>query len=240
MAKDHPLNEFYGDIFGTYDRINRIFTFGRDRSWRAKAVDVCLASDPSSVLDLCTGTGDYILEVARRTGHGILLTGFDFSREMLQVAREKARKQGEKDPAAPIRFLEGDAAEMPFGEGEFDAVGITFGIRNLVYENSHAEKHLSEIYRVLSPGGRLIVLESARPSNPVWRPFNAFYLRFILPYLGGLISGNLGAYRYLARSSRNYYSIAEMCSILSRAGFTCVQTRALFLGSVMLVVAEKK
>jgi demethylmenaquinone methyltransferase/2-methoxy-6-polyprenyl-1,4-benzoquinol methylase len=93
---------------------------------------------------------------------------------------------------------------------------------------------------VLRTGGQLVVLESSRPENPLWRWFNALYLRFILPYLGGWISGNLKAYQYLASSSKNYYSLREMAEILEKAGFELSHSRSLFLGSVMLLVLEKK
>ncbi|RLD65807.1 MAG: SAM-dependent methyltransferase, partial [Bacteroidetes bacterium] len=138
-----------------------------------------------------------------------------------------------------IKFMQGDVGQMPFEDNSFGAMGITFGIRNLVYENSNASKHLAELYRVLKRGGRFVVLESSKPGNMVWRVFNNIYLRMILPYLGGLISGNLKAYRYLAKSSRNYYTISEMSGILESAGFNMVKGESLFLGSVMLVVAEK-
>jgi demethylmenaquinone methyltransferase/2-methoxy-6-polyprenyl-1,4-benzoquinol methylase len=93
---------------------------------------------------------------------------------------------------------------------------------------------------VLRRGGELVILESSKPSNGLWRFFNALYLRLILPYLGGIISGNLKAYRYLADSSRNYYSVSEMSEILGRAGFRITRTKPLFLGSVMLLVAERE
>ena len=236
---DFPLKEFYGDIYLSYDRVNRIFTFGMDRAWRRKAAAACLRSGPLRVLDLCTGTGDFILEVAGQAGHGVSLTGYDFSPSMLEVARFKnlERQKNEEFPA--IDFVEGDVNQMPFAAGRFDAIGITFGIRNLVYENSNADQHLSEIRRVLRPGGQLVILESSRPSNFIWRFFNTIYLQLILPYLGGIISGNLKAYKYLAKSSKNYYSIREMGAILEDANFIIREGRPLFLGSVMLVVAEK-
>jgi demethylmenaquinone methyltransferase/2-methoxy-6-polyprenyl-1,4-benzoquinol methylase len=236
---DFPLKEYYSEIFGTYDRVNRIFTFGRDTYWRRMAARVCLEREPRSVLDVCTGTGDFLFELARQAGQEIKLTGYDFSDQMLDVARKKEREFGKKRVSIPISFIQGDVADMPFADEEYDAIGITFGLRNLVYQNSSADRHLEEMNRVLGKGGALVILESSRPSNAIWRIFNTLYLRLILPYLGGLISGNLGAYRYLAESSRNYYSIGEMSVILERAGFRVEQTRPLFLGSVMLVVAEK-
>jgi len=233
-----PLHDFYADIYPTYDLVNRIFTFGRDSSWRKKAVKACLLNDPESVLDVCTGTGDFILEMARESRAGISLTGYDFSANMLDEARRKQEKIQSKGLPF-ISFVEGDVGQMPFESDSFEAMGITFGIRNLVYENSNAKKHLEELYRVLKPKGRFVILESSKPANPAWRVFNNIYLRLILPYLGGIISGNLKAYRYLARSSRNYYTINEMGSILEEAGFKLVSSEPLFLGSVMLMVAEK-
>jgi demethylmenaquinone methyltransferase / 2-methoxy-6-polyprenyl-1,4-benzoquinol methylase len=304
--KDYPLKEFYKKIYGRYDLVNRIFTFGQDRNWRKKAVEECLGNAPQQVLDICTGTGDLVLEMAQKAGrtedptaensvyeavreqepvssdlsektmHGknpvtkgpsedaangkrpiakaspskaaqikaptsdsiptpINFTGYDFSPEMLEEARKKAADAGQK-----IEFIEGNVAEMPFDDNRFDTAGITFGIRNLVYENSNADKHLAEIHRVLRMNGRLVVLESSRPDSRIWRFFNGIYLQFILPWLGGLISGNLKAYRYLAKSSKNYYSRKEMARILEKAGFRVIRSRPLFLGSVMLLVAEKQ
>ena len=238
--KDFPLQSFYGDIHSTYDRVNRIFTFGRDRAWRRMAVIELLRKQPDRVLDLCTGTGDFILEVARKAGKDTVLKGYDFSPDMLALARDKYRQLSEHEQIPMVDFLEGDAGAMPFEDSVFDALGITFGIRNLIYKNSHASQHLREINRVLRPGGQLVVLESCRPDNPIWGMFNTIYLRFILPYLGGLISGNLKAYQYLASSSKNYYTIKEMGGILEMAGFEVSVSRSLFLGSVMLLVMEKK
>jgi demethylmenaquinone methyltransferase/2-methoxy-6-polyprenyl-1,4-benzoquinol methylase len=241
--KDFPLHTFYGDIHSTYDRVNRIFTFGRDRSWRKRAARELLKMGPDRVLDLCTGTGDFALELASqssRSGNETELTAFDFSEDMLKEAERKQEEIQKKKVQATIRFLEGEASAMPFKDGHFDSMGITFGLRNLVYENSMALKHLAEMNRVLRPGGQLVVLESSKPLSPLWRVFNNFYLRSILPYLGGLISGNLKAYQYLASSSKNYYTIEEMQKILDTAGFDLVSSRSLFLGSVMLLVLEKR
>ena len=238
--KDFPLQSFYGDIHSTYDRINRIFTFGQDRTWRRKAVLELLRMQPDRVLDLCTGTGDFILEVARKAGKDMKLVGYDFSPDMLELALDKYRQLHEREKICPVEFLEGDAGKMPFEKGSFDALGITFGIRNLVYQNSKADLHLREINRVLRRGGQLVVLESSRPENSLWSLFNTIYLRVILPYLGGIISGNLKAYKYLANSSKNYYTIREMAGILEMAGFEVSSSRSLFLGSVMLLVLEKK
>ena len=233
--KNYPLHSFYKDIYKKYDLVNRIFTFGQDKNWRKKAVAKCLANSPSEVLDVCTGTGDLILEIADSANKDVRLSGYDFSVEMLQKAREKASKTGTK-----IDFVEGNVAAMPFKDNFFDAAGISFGLRNLIYENSNAERHLEEIHRVIKKGGRFVILESSKPGNPIWRFFNGIYLQLILPYLGGIISGNLKAYKYLARSSKNYYTREQMSKILVTAGFNIESSQSLFLGSVMLMVVNKK
>lgn len=232
---DYPLKNYYKDIYVKYDLVNRIFTFGQDRSWRKKAVRECLANDPQKVLDVCTGTGDLILMISAIPGRELELTGYDFSPEMLKLAIGKADAAGR-----PIEFVEGNVAAMPFKDDHFDSAGISFGIRNLIYQNSNADQHLAEIHRVLRPKGRFIILESSKPSNRIWRSFNGFYLQFILPYLGGVISGNLKAYKYLASSSKNYYTVSEMRAILEKAGFNVLKHKSLFFGSVMLIVSEKK
>ena len=285
--KDFPLQDYYSKIYEKYDLVNRVFTFGQDVKWRKKAVEECLQNRPAKFLDICTGTGDLVIDVARTAGRKIELHGYDFSAEMLQKAREKAAGMGtridteggtktfaengpsagagkrtgrstgagtenedgkgagketgnEAGKAAVIDFTEGDVAAMPYADGIFDSAGITFGIRNLVYENSNADKHLEEIRRVIRPYGRLVILESSKPDNRIWRFFNNMYLQLILPYLGGMISGNMKAYRYLARSSKNYYSRKEMSAILEKAGFITIRSKGLFMGSVMLLVAEKQ
>lgn len=233
--QDFPLHDYYQDIYEKYDLVNRIFTFGRDAKWRREAVTQCLENSPSKVLDICTGTGDLILEIARAGGENLDLYAYDFTREMLQIAMKKAEKMG-----ADVQFIEGDVASMPFESNTFDSAGISFGLRNLVYENSNADQHLAEIYRTLKHGGRFVILESSKPGNAIWRFFNGVYLRLILPYLGGLISGNLKAYRYLAKSSKNYYTREEMGKILENSNFKVINSKSLFLGSVMLMVAEKE
>lgn len=238
QKRDYPLKDFYGQIHGNYDRVNRIFTFGQDVAWRKKAARECLRERPGRVLDLCTGTGDFILELARQADEPVELTGYDFSPSMLRRAREKSGGITGQSVRS-LAFVEGDAARMPFKDAYFDAIGITFGIRNLLYENTRAQLHLAEIHRVLKPGGRLVVLESSRPGNIVWRGFHNLYLRLILPCLGGIISGNLPAYRYLSQSSRNYYSMEQMGEILEQAGFVILGKTSLFLGSVMLFTVRK-
>jgi demethylmenaquinone methyltransferase/2-methoxy-6-polyprenyl-1,4-benzoquinol methylase len=237
---EHPLKAYYAGIHERYDRVNHIFTFGRDVVWRRKAAAECLKGRPSRILDLCTGTGDFLLELARQADYPVSLTGYDFSDSMLGEARRKCRALEERTRVRHLELVEGDAARMPFPDASFDAIGITFGIRNLVYENPRYLVHLSEMHRVLKPGGQLVILESSRPSSIAWRWINSLYLRLILPYLGGLISGNLKAYRYLSESSLKYHTMDQMGTILEDSGFSVLGREPLFLGSVMLLKAEKR
>lgn len=232
--QNHPLHDYYKDIYKRYDLVNRIFTFGLDKTWRKKAVTRCLENSPVNILDVCTGTGDLILEIADKAPDAEYLSGYDFSPEMLKVAKEKAVRASNE-----IDFIEGNVASMPYKNEHFDAAGISFGLRNLIYQNSNADQHLSEIHRVLKSGGRFVILESSKPANLIWRFFNGIYLQIILPYLGGAISGNLKAYKYLASSSKNYYTREQMSTILRSAGFALESSQALFLGSVMLMVVKK-
>lgn len=244
---DHPLQSFYQDIHSSYDRVNRVFTFGRDRIWRKKAARTLIKNTPAAVLDLCTGTGDLILEIASmEAGRQIplKLTGYDFTAAMLQEAEKKylslASGYSGKKSFPKVRFIEGDAANMPFKDGEFEALGITFGLRNLIWENEAADRHLSEINRVLSENGSLVVLESSSPASAFWRFFNNLYLSYVLPLIGAVMAGNRRAYSYLGTSSRNYYTRSQMSDILANAGFRVEQSRSFMLGSVMLVAAVKE
>jgi len=232
--QNHPLHDYYKDIYKKYDKVNRIFTFGLDKTWRRKAVTKLLESTPANILDVCTGTGDLIMKIAEDAPGAEFLSGYDFSPEMLEIAKDKADKAGNE-----ISFIEGNVASMPYEDEHFDAAGISFGLRNLIYENSNAGQHLKEIHRVLKTGGKFVILESSKPANPIWRFFNGIYLQLILPYLGGLISGNLKAYKYLASSSKNYYTREEMRNILTSSGFAIESSQSLFLGSVMLMLVKK-
>lgn len=235
VKSNYPLKDYYKEIYVSYDKVNRLFTFGQDKSWRRKAIDEILAQEPKAILDVCTGTGDLILETAKRTSTNVALHGYDFSPEMLSLAEKKSN--GLSNVPA---FKQGDVAQMPYQESTFDVAGISFGIRNLIYKNSNAKKHIEEIYRVLKPGGRLVILESSKPSNAVWELLNRIYLLTILPLIGGITSGNFKAYRYLGKSSRDYFTKEQMGDFLHPFGFKRVLAKSLFLGSVMLIVVEKQ
>ncbi len=205
-----------------------------DERWRARAVRECLSGDPENVLDICCGTGDLVLRLARSAPEGVRLAGIDFSPGMLEVARAKVAAAGLGDR---VSLLMGDIAELPFPRGYFDVVGISFAFRNLTYRNPRTDLYLAEIRRVLSPEGRFVIIESSQPSQRALRAAFHLYLRWVVSGLGGLISGSPGAYRYLSRSAAGYYTPEELTDLLIAAGFDRVRYRSLFGGVAAIHIA---
>ncbi len=230
----HPLQNYYSQIYKSYDLINTLFTFGLDKRWRNDLIGECLKLHPAQVLDLCCGTGDLAIGLKNKAGWPVQVTAYDRNAEMLSIAIEKAVR---KNP--DISFLQGDAADMPFHDATFDAVMIGFGFRNLTWENAHREQYLSEISRILKKDAQLLILESANPENPVIRFLYRLYLKGVLIPLGGLISGNRKAYHYLAGSSAGFYSYMTLKKMLAPHHFHLKRHKTYLFGSVNLLIATK-
>lgn len=219
----------------SYDFLNRLLTFRFDELWRRHAAEVILSGCPSKVLDLCTGTGDLALRLRKMAPAPVTVTALDYSPPMLDVARIKSRKRR----LGNIEFVQGDVAALPFKAESFDAIGIAFAFRNLTFKNPDTAIFLSEIFRVLHPGGRFVIVETTQPVNRIWRSLVHFYLKHVTVPLGAMISGHRGAYHYLAHSAINYYHADELKALLLNSGFSKVTYR-LFLGGVAgLWVCEK-
>jgi len=219
-----------------YDLINRIITWGLDRQWRWQAARECLTSQPKKILDLCCGTGDLAIDIARLATNNIELIGLDYSQPMLEIAARKAESlTGKRN----ISFTHGDAANLLFPDGYFDCVGISFAFRNLTYKNPLAGRHIAEILRVLNPGGRCVIVESSQPSRKIIRELFHLYLRWFVFGMGYLFSGNRGAYHYLAESASRFYTSNELRELLLTAGFWQVSFRPLFLGVATIYIAIK-
>ncbi len=231
----YPLDTFYSRIYKRYDLVNRMFTLGMDQRWRKYAADRCLRYHPSSVLDLCCGTGELTLLLAGNNNHEVRVTGFDLNPDMLEMARQKTKKRGFHN----IRFTRGDVAGLPFTDESFDGITIGFGFRNLTYDNPKREIHMAEIFRVLKRQGRLFILESGVPENPVMHFLFRLYLLLVLVPIGLLLSGDRQAYRYLARSSAGFYSPAEISKMLSARGFVMEESKPFFFGAARLITALK-
>ena len=219
MYDKQPLHRMFSRVTPSYDFINRISTFGFDRFWRKKAAKECLKNRPEQVLDLCCGTGDLTLELRKKASPETNITALDFSENMISAAKRKAKKYNYTN----IEFIHADVSEMPFPDNFFDSIGISFAFRNLTYQNKKRDKFLQEILRVLKPGGRFVIIETSQPENRIFRKLLHIYLKLIIAPLGGLISGQHGAYKYLAHSASNYYNTDEICSLLINAGFKNVK-----------------
>jgi ubiquinone/menaquinone biosynthesis methyltransferase len=210
-------------IAPTYDTINHVMSAGIDRRWRDKAV-AALAPAPGPVLDLCAGTMDLTALVARaRPGERVV--ALDFSPAMLDAGRSKV-------PSAEV--VVGDATALPFADGEFAAVVCGFGMRNL----GDPARGVREARRVLRPGGVFVTLELFRPSRLATRAFHRAYARLVLPTVGGLLSGDRGAYRYLAKSMAGFLSRDEYEATLRTAGFALVRGVDLTLGVASIVSGQ--
>lgn len=221
----------FDNIAFRYDFLNRFLSAGIDIGWRKKAIKLLLPAKPERILDVATGTGDFAL-----TCYEILkpekITGIDISEGMLELGRKKISKAGLDDH---IVLLNGDSEAILFEDNSFDAVTVAFGVRN--FEN--LEQGLSEIKRVLKPGGRLIVLECTKPSMPVVKQFYNFYMKFITPKIGKIIANNNDAYQYLNDSVLQFPEKKSFIQILNKAGYRNTFYKTLTLGICTIYCAEK-
>jgi demethylmenaquinone methyltransferase/2-methoxy-6-polyprenyl-1,4-benzoquinol methylase len=225
--KGSDVAAMFGAIAPTYDLLNHLLSLNRDRAWRRTA-SATLAPHPGwKILDLCTGTGDLGLELARC---GARVTGADFSQGMLVRAREKALRAG-----ACLALARGDAMALPFRDGAFHAASVAFGVRNF----EDLRRGLGELHRVLLPGGRLAVLEFSSPDGRLWGPLYGFYFRKVLPLLGRLVSGDSGAYAYLPATVGGFPPPVAFAEILREVGFGVESQRRLTFGIVHLHLARK-
>lgn len=215
-----------------YDLLNRLLSFGRDRAWR-RALTKCLPEGKNLfALDLATGTGDVLIALHRdsdRLRGGI---GADMSGGMLSQGRVKLQRLGLWDRYPLARC---DATQLALREGVFDVVTIAFGIRNVVA----VEAALEEMRRVLRPGGRLLILEFSLPENRLFRRFYLAYFRHVLPRVGGWISGDASAYRYLNETVETFPYGAAFSAMMTAAGFEKVQYRPMTLGIATIYQGDK-
>lgn len=214
-------------ISPTYDRINRIVSLGMDQRWRKQAALHLPDKNDLDILDLATGTGDQILSLLQAKKSIRSITGIDLSSEMLELAKKKIN-------SPCVSFQKADAENPPFPKDHFDAATFSFGIRNVL----DPLRSLQSIHRVLKPKGRVLVLEFSLPPQPI-RPFYLFYLRHILPRIGGLLSKKPAAYRYLNQTIEHFPSGDAFALLLHQAGFVHIRTMPMALGGVTLYVGDK-
>ena len=217
-------------IAGPYDKMNRAMTAGLDRRWRALAADEANIGLGANVVDVCCGTGDLALELAGRVGAAGEVTGIDFSENMLQIAREKAVRLNHPN----VRFLPGDALDLPVGDDEVAAATIAFGMRNLA---DHAQG-FRELVRVVRPGGRVVCLEITTPKGAVLGGFYRVWFDRLVPAVGNVVDRGDSAYSYLPASVRRFPGPDELGKIMYAAGLERVRYRTLAGGIIGLHVGE--
>jgi demethylmenaquinone methyltransferase/2-methoxy-6-polyprenyl-1,4-benzoquinol methylase len=226
MPDPIAVNSMFSRIARRYDVANRLLSGGMDLWWRRRLVKAVALARPKAVLDLATGSGDVAFALAKELGEQVEILGMDFCQPMLDEAE---LKKTEKGGLANVVFQQGDGLDLPIEDNAFDALTISFGLRNM----SDRAKALSELRRVLRPGGRLFVREFSQPAG--WfRPFYFFYLRHILPLAAGRITGDRGAYEYLNSTIEKFPNRKEVARELLDAGFSSVSSSAMTFGIVAL------
>lgn len=227
--KKQQVEKMFDTISGEYDGLNRVISLGTDIKWRKKVIKMVAETKPDSILDIATGTGDLALQFAQNTQASKII-GLDLSEGMLSVAREKA-----KEIENTVEFVKGDSEALPFEDNSFDAITVSFGIRN--FEN--LEKGLSEILRVLKNGGIFVILETSVPTKFPFKQGYSIYAKGILPVIGSIFSKDKVAYKYLSESASVFPHGEALNNILRKIGFIEVKNKPQTFGVATIYIATK-
>jgi demethylmenaquinone methyltransferase/2-methoxy-6-polyprenyl-1,4-benzoquinol methylase len=231
LNKKKQVEQMFDTISGNYDGLNRIISLGSDIKWRKKVIQIVADHSPESILDIATGTGDLAIKFASATKAGKIV-GLDLSEGMLTVARKKVAGNNDLER---IEFIQGDSEALPFEDNSFDAITVSFGIRN--FEN--LEKGLSEIKRVLKTGGLFVILETSVPTKIPFKQGYYFYTKAILPLIGKIFSKDKVAYGYLCESASIFPHGEKLNNILRKIGFNEVENKPQTFGVATIYTATK-
>jgi len=229
-SKKEQVAKMFDSISGHYDFLNHFLSLGIDKGWRKKAIDLLSPLQPKNILDVATGTGDFALQALALNPQKI--TGIDISEGMLSVGR---RKILEKGLAGKVVLEYGDSENLPFSDDTFDAVTVAFGVRN--FEN--LDGGLTEIHRVLRPGGMAVILEFSKPKTFPFQHVYSFYFNFILPKIGRVVSKDKAAYTYLPKSVQAFPDGADFLHILQQVGFKQTKCKSLTFGVSSIYTGTK-
>jgi demethylmenaquinone methyltransferase/2-methoxy-6-polyprenyl-1,4-benzoquinol methylase len=224
------IRAMFNNIASRYDFLNHFLSMGIDKLWRRKIIRILRSFHPQEILDVATGTGDLAIKTARIKPQKII--GVDIAEEMLVVAREKIKK---KNLAGIIEVKLADSENLPFENDSFDAVTVAFGVRNF----EDLDRGISEMNRVLRPGGKVVILEFSMPQKFPVRQLYLFYFRFILPLVGKIVSKNNMAYKYLPDSVSAFPQGTDFMRIMQNAGFVNVMQEKLSFGIASVYIGEK-
>ncbi len=226
------VNDLFAAIARRYDLINDLQSFGLHRLWKRRVIRLAQIKPGDRALDLCCGTGDLALALAQ---NGASTTGLDFSQPMLEVA---AQRQGQcffRSQSSNLKFVQGDAQQVPFPDCSFDIITVGYGLRNL----TSWERGLDEMHRVARPGARLIVLDFGKPANALWRAFYFAHLRCSVPLIGLLFCGNASAYPYILESLNHYPAQLAVAEKMRSLKLTNVRVINLLGGAMAINYGEK-
>jgi demethylmenaquinone methyltransferase/2-methoxy-6-polyprenyl-1,4-benzoquinol methylase len=221
----------FDTISGNYDGLNRVISLGTDTKWRKKVITLVAESKAETILDIATGTGDLAIKFASEIQKS-KVTGLDLSEGMLSVARKKVVNAAFSDR---LTFIKGDSEALPFEDNSFDAITVSFGVRN--FEN--LEKGLSEILRVLKIGGLFVVLETSVPTKFPFKQGYYAYSKGVLPIIGRLFSKDKVAYSYLSKSASKFPHGEALNNILMKIGFKEVKNKPQTFGVATIYTATK-
>ena len=230
-TKKEEVREMFDRIAPAYDRLNHTLSFQIDKLWRRRVVRIVRRSSPRRILDVATGTGDLAIALAARIPEAHVL-GIDLSEQMLEEARRKVVRRGLDER---VLLEEGDAERLALGDGAVDVATVAFGVRNF----GDLGTGLQELFRVIRPGGQVVILEFSTPSAPLFRALYRFYSRRVLPVIGGRISKDRQAYEYLPASVDEFPAPARFMELLVKAGFAHCRARSLSGGIARIYTAEK-
>jgi demethylmenaquinone methyltransferase/2-methoxy-6-polyprenyl-1,4-benzoquinol methylase len=230
----HPqsIRKLFDSIAPNYDLLNHLLSLRRDFYWRKMAARE-LKGNEDWILDIATGTGDVAIEIVHQNNHHGKVFGLDFSEAMIKKAHQKLFK---KNLAQIISLSLGDALSLPFRENTFGACIIAFGLRNIL----HKEQALAEMIRVIKKGGKVVILEFTFPQTGLMRRFYPIYFKGILPWVGGVVSGNKEAYTYLPESVLQFQNAQEYKEMMKRSGLENVSIQRLTCGIASLMTGIKK
>ncbi len=237
-AQTQKTNLLFSSIARRYDLANHLLSLGLDFYWRKTAARIAEPSDGDSVLDVCCGTGDFAIALAKTGAQLSRIAGCDLSREMIEIAKVKTEQsgRGQRGVQAEFEWVVGDAMAMPFENESFDIVSCGFGVRNL----GELETGLGQMYRVTRPGGKVCVLEFSMPKIRAFRYVYLLYLLYILPVAAGVITGKLKAFIHLSRTVVKWSREVDLVEKLLSAGFNHVVVKKLTFGVATIYVAHKQ
>lgn len=228
--KEQRVHQVFEKISENYDEMNSVISFQQHNKWRKDTMEKMNVQPGTSALDVCCGTGDWTIALAEAAGPRGKVVGLDFSRNMLNVGIEKTNHYPQ------VEMVQGNAMELPFPDNSFHYVTIGFGLRNV----PDYEKVLSEMYRVLKPGGVIACLETSQPNNLLFKPVFRLYFRFIMPVFGKLFAKSYKEYSWLQESAKEFPGMKELAALFAQIGFEDVKYKPYTGGAAALHLGTKK